>query len=504
MGKKVHILRKLESMLNKIYFILFLVFCISINDLYSQTNQWRLIWTKNAADDSVEYYVVYRNEDAVPSSSDSVGWQAHPPAVNTDSVVYLDMDVTPGIHYYYRVEAVDYLKRRSGLSESAHAAVPEIMFGTLTLPVDTSQSLDTVIINLNNSNYVNDPDDDFNVFWEISGGSEISAQINAQNRVTFIAPTILTLQEEFEFSVIDPDGFYDVRPVQINLTPTEPVANESPTINSSPQRSINVDEYYEYTISASDPDGDDLTFTMTEGPAFLSLTKLNNTSALISGTPTSTNAGHRYRITIVVSDGKGGTDEQSYRLSVESLPTSENLISLFSLTTYGSSIVHINWTTIEPTKDHVVYGLDASYGMATIEDADYVTEHETIIRDLLPETEYHFRIISERTNGEILSRPDSIFITEEGVNVEVFPIPFVASQAQGSEGITFVNVPEASTIVIYNLMAEPVFKVENITHVFNWDIKNQAGKDVSAGLYMYYVKDKKDKKLDSGKLIIVR
>jgi len=86
----------------------------------------------------------------------------------------------------------------------------------------------------------------------------------------------------------------------------------------------------------------------------------------------------------------------------------------------------------------------------------------------------------------------------------VFPIPYVASQTQANDGITFVNVPESSTIVIYNLMAEPVFKVDNITHVFNWDIKSNSGRNVSAGLYIYYIRNKNDKRLASGKLIIVR
>jgi hypothetical protein len=53
-------------------------------------------------------------------------------------------------------------------------------------------------------------------------------------------------------------------------------------------------------------------------------------------------------------------------------------------------------------------------------------------------------------------------------------------------------------------MAEPVFKVDDITHVFNWDTKNKAGRDVSAGLYIYHIRDKNDNRLASGKLIIVR
>jgi len=491
-------------MLIRIYFPLSLAFFIITNALFGQTNQWKLIWNRNVPEDSVEYYVVYRHENASPTSGDSVGWQLQPTGINVDSVVYLDTDITPGIHYYYSVVAVDYAARRSRFSGSVSAAVPEIIFGTLALPVDTSQSLDTIIINLNSSDYVNDPDDDFNLSWEISGGSQISAQINAQNRITFVTPTNLDLQEIFEFSVVDPDGFSDSRPVMVSLVPTEPAANQPPQINSSPQISIRVGENYEYTISASDPDGDNLTFTMTEGPLFLNLTPLNNSSAVVSGTPVASDAGNSYRVTIVVRDGRGGTAEQSYFLRVESLPTNQNLISVLTLTSYGSSIVRMNWTTIEPTKDYVEYGLDVGYGSTSIKDAKYTNEHESILKGLLPETEYHFRIISEMANGDISPRQDSTFITGSGVNVGVFPVPFVASQVQDNEGITFVNIPESSTIVIYNLMAEPVFKVDEITHVFNWDIKNQAGKDVSAGLYIYYIKDKNDKKLASGKLIIIR
>jgi hypothetical protein len=485
--------------LNRIYIPAILILC-TFGDLFAQTSQWRLIWDKNAVEDSVEYYVVYRRANSLPSSADSVGWRPQPSAAAEDSVVYADFNLSIGTRYYYRVVAVDSLARRSGFSSSVDAAIPEITFGTLVLTVDTTQALDTVIIDLDNADYVNDPDDEFNVSWFVTSGSQISVQIDEQNRATFISTTNLTHQESIQFSVVDPDSFYDERSVLISLAGTG--MNQIPLINTSPPLTVQVGESYQYTVAASDPNGDNLMFTMTEGPSFLNLTQINNTSALISGTPSS--AGGPHRITIVVNDGHGGVNDQTYFLNVTPEPGNINLIAALSSETFGSSIVRLIWTTTEPTKDFVNYGLDQSYGLFTIEESNFSTEHEAVIKGLLPDTTYHYQIVSETVSGSEVLGPDDQFQTEAGIKLEVFPIPYVASQAQANDGITFVNVPESSTIVIYNLMAEPVFKVDDITHVFNWDIKSNAGRNVSAGLYIYYIRDKNDIRLASGKLIIVR
>ena len=106
--------------------------------------------------------------------------------------------------------------------------------------------------------------------------------------------------------------------------------------------------------------------------------------------------------------------------------------------------------------------------------------------------------------GTITVCSDSSLIPAPNTNagINAYPIPY--RPAQHNNGITFLDVPENSTLIIYNLLGETVFKKDNINDgFFNWKVKNSSGKAVNSGLYLYYFKNK-NKKISSGKLVIIR
>jgi hypothetical protein len=389
---------------------------------------------------------------------------------------------------------VDYLGRRSYFSETAHAAIPQIRLSSLSLPVSS-----TVPIDLDNSQYVSDPDNSYSdLTWSVSGGNQISVQINnSTNVVTFTTPSDDNVQENFQFTVTDPDGFFDVRSVTVSLAP-----NRFPTIGSTPVQTATTGELYQYTVQATDPDGDPLTFSLTEAPGFLNISDINATSARISGTPNSNHVGS-HDITVQASDGKGGTDTQSYTLIVQSASVPDMVISV-SLVNYGSSMVKVNWETREETRDYIRYGPDTNYDLMSPEDESYTFTHEKLLRELLPNTIYHYQIISETEDGSVSYTSDQTFTTEEASNVTVFPIPYVAGEYTENDGISFVNLPMSSSIAIYNLMGDLVFEVDEINHVYTWMVENNSGKKVNAGLYIYYIKNENGKRFDSGKLVVIR
>jgi len=480
------------------YFFFFLFSFFLINIVGAQTTHWRLIWDKNAEEDTVTYYVVYRNENSAPSIGDSIAKAQHPSNPAQDSVVYLDNQITRGIHYYYSVVAVDYKARRSNFSESAHAAIPQIRFSSLNLQADAS-----VPIDLKNDQYVRDPDNSYSeLSWNVTGGNQISAQIDNDTKiVTFTTPGDTNIQEDFEFTVTDPDGFFDMRSITVSLS-AAPAPNQNPTINSIPIQMATEDQFYQYTVQATDPDGDPLTFTLSENPNFLNISRIDNNSARISGTPGNADIG-QHNVSVIASDGNGGNDSQSYTLIVQS-QASTDMVSSVNITIFGSSIVKINWTTIEDTRDKIIYGTTTSYDYETLTDDNYASIHERILRDLLPNTTYHFQIVSETAGGITSYTPDNTFTTEEASNINVFPIPYVAGELTENDGITFVNLPASSSISIYTLMGDLVFKVDDVTHVYTWSVKNNANNMVNAGLYIYYIKNQKGNRVDSGKLVIVR
>lgn len=80
-----------------------------------------------------------------------------------------------------------------------------------------------------------------------------------------------------------------------------PVSNAAPTISGSPLDVVNVGESYSFTPSASDPDGDTLTFSIANAPAWV---VFDTASGELSGDPTAGNIGAFEDVEITVSDGR--------------------------------------------------------------------------------------------------------------------------------------------------------------------------------------------------------
>lgn len=76
-------------------------------------------------------------------------------------------------------------------------------------------------------------------------------------------------------------------------------ANRAPTISGNGAATLVVANPYSFTPTASDPDGDTLSFTITGKPAWATF---SSTTGALSGTPSAAQAGV-YNVTISVSDG---------------------------------------------------------------------------------------------------------------------------------------------------------------------------------------------------------
>ncbi|MDH3416681.1 MAG: putative Ig domain-containing protein, partial [Gammaproteobacteria bacterium] len=75
--------------------------------------------------------------------------------------------------------------------------------------------------------------------------------------------------------------------------------NSAPTISGNPPPQVNVDNPYSFTPIASDPDGDDLTFTVSGLPGWASF---NASNGSITGTPSDADVRTYNGISITVSD----------------------------------------------------------------------------------------------------------------------------------------------------------------------------------------------------------
>jgi len=78
-------------------------------------------------------------------------------------------------------------------------------------------------------------------------------------------------------------------------------ANRAPVLNGAPMTSVASDAAYDFRPTASDPDGDTLTYTISGKPAWASF---NATSGRLYGSPTAADEGNHANIVITVSDGE--------------------------------------------------------------------------------------------------------------------------------------------------------------------------------------------------------
>jgi Putative Ig domain len=89
--------------------------------------------------------------------------------------------------------------------------------------------------------------------------------------------------------------------------------NQPPTISGQPPTSVRAGSSYSFTPSASDPDGDSLTFSVSNRPAWVTF---NSATGTLTGTPGAANVGTYSGIVISVSDGTSSASLPAFSIQV--------------------------------------------------------------------------------------------------------------------------------------------------------------------------------------------
>ncbi|BCV64734.1 GlyGly-CTERM sorting domain-containing protein [Shewanella carassii] len=92
--------------------------------------------------------------------------------------------------------------------------------------------------------------------------------------------------------------------------------NKAPSISGTPVGSVDQDSYYSFIPTATDPDQDPLTFSISNKPAWASF---NTASGELSGTPLREHVGMSNNIIIRVSDGALSTDLAPFSVEVKAV-----------------------------------------------------------------------------------------------------------------------------------------------------------------------------------------
>ena len=92
--------------------------------------------------------------------------------------------------------------------------------------------------------------------------------------------------------------------------------NQAPTIVGTPPQNVLEGQLYEFTPSASDPDGDTLGFSIARKPAWAQFDKA---TGRLSGTPSAADVGNFTNIAISVTDGQASAAMAAFDVTVNQI-----------------------------------------------------------------------------------------------------------------------------------------------------------------------------------------
>jgi hypothetical protein len=166
-------------------------------------------------------------------------------------------------------------------------------------------------------------------------------------------------------------------------------ANAAPVISGSPTASVNAGAAYSFRPTASDANGDTLTFSIANKPSWATF---STSTGQLSGTPTSAQIGTYSNIVIRVSDGRATASLPAFSIAVNQVSNGAATLSWTPPTqnTDGSSLTNL-------TGYRILYGLSATALTQTIQIANPgMTTH--MIENLSPGT-YYFAVRAYTSNG---------------------------------------------------------------------------------------------------------
>lgn len=173
---------------------------------------------------------------------------------------------------------------------------------TATVSVAENQTAVTTVV-------ATDPDSAGLNYQIVAGGDAASFSIDASTGVlTFITAPDYETKASYALTVrVTANSVSATQALTVSVTNV----NEAPDISTTSLTSAVEDRPYEFSVIASDPESNSLTWSLTTAPAFLSI---NATTGQLSGTPASSDAG-THTVVIRVSDGTIN-DSVSYNLQV--------------------------------------------------------------------------------------------------------------------------------------------------------------------------------------------
>jgi hypothetical protein len=192
-----------------------------------------------------------------------------------------------------------------------------------------------------------------------------------------------------------------------------------------------------------------------------------------------------YKITAVDSIGQTTSSTGSFT-TVSLIDTTPPIISNIVVTSTPTTAT-ITWTTNENADSQVKYGLTSVYG-TTLSNLTLVTSHSVAVTTLIPNTLYHFQIITTDAAGNATASADNTFLT----TASAVPPPDVSNLqlAVGTNNmsLSWINptVPDLSGVKVIRTINAPATSIADGSVLYDGMAISFVDNTTVAGINYFY------------------
>ncbi|HYK90301.1 MAG TPA: fibronectin type III domain-containing protein, partial [Acidobacteriota bacterium] len=160
-------------------------------------------------------------------------------------------------------------------------------------------------------------------------------------------------------------------------------------------------------------------------------------------------------ITVTARDAAGNSGTASLTVTYNASDTTPPVISAVSARVTSTTAI-ISWETNEAATSQVEYGTAATYGSTTVADPNLVSSHSQTLTGLTPKTDYHFRVKSGDSAGNVAVSDDLSFKTSasDGAVKLILYYPSMSSSRRRKNKATLAD-DEYTSIALTNLDTTP-------------------------------------------------
>jgi hypothetical protein len=156
-------------------------------------------------------------------------------------------------------------------------------------------------------------------------------------------------------------------------------ANRSPTISGTPTTSVTVGQSYSFQPTASDPDGDALSYSIANKPDWAAF---NGSTGRLSGSPTSGDVGTYSGITITVSDGTASSALPAFSITVADAQTGSATLS------WSAPTLNEDGSPLTNLKGYRIYYGTSSTNLGNVLEVPTPGTTTAVVENLSPATWY--------------------------------------------------------------------------------------------------------------------